>query len=480
VDRARVWISGVGEARQNAGMALTLHTADVVVPSAAEGVEPIERGAVLVEGDRIVAIGEADELRASADAKGAKIREHRGALTAGLVNAHSHLQYTAFADLASLGVPFPTWLGLMVKRRSAMTAPQWAESARVGTHLAIASGTTAVADIVTDAAALGPIARSGLRGISYVEAVAADDATWARVPASSREPSGTRGAIARGVPDSAEVGGGEWESFAASTRAGVLRTLDGAPRERAVGVSPHTLYTLSRAVFEEMVAAGRARGQRIHTHLAESAAETDFVERGSGLLADMARHVGWDFALVRDGGVGHSPAREMDAWGGLGEDVHVAHGVHCSFDDRALLRERGTAVALCVRSNEILGAGTPPVAAYLDEGSPIAVGTDSSASSPSLDMWAELFALREVARAQGFDSGELSRLLVDAATRGGAFAMGLDDGVGELRVGGVADFAVFDVATSGPTKSSIFDSLISHGAGSCRATVIGGRLVHRA
>ncbi len=108
-------------ARQNAGMALTLHTADVVVPSAAEGVEPIEGGAVLVEGDRIVAIGEANELRGSSDAKGAKIREHRGALTPGLVNAHSHLQYTAFADLASLGVPFPTWLGHMVKRRSAMT-----------------------------------------------------------------------------------------------------------------------------------------------------------------------------------------------------------------------------------------------------------------------------------------------------------------------------------------------------------------------
>ncbi len=99
-------------------------------------------------------------------------------------------------------------------------------------------------------------------------------------------------------------------------------------------------------------------------------------------------------------------------------------------------------------------------------------------------MWAELFALREVARAQGFDSAELSRLLVDAATRGGAYAMGLgamglNDGVGELRVGGVADFAVFDVPTSGPTKSSIFDSLISHGAASCSATVIGGRLVHR-
>ncbi len=39
-------------------------------------------------------------------------------------------------------------------------------------------------------------------------------------------------------------------------------------------------------------------------------------------------------------------------------------------------------VALCVRSNRILGAGEPPVAAYLDEGSPIALGTDSLATTP--------------------------------------------------------------------------------------------------
>ena len=84
-----------------------------------------------------------------------------------------------------------------------------------------------------------------------------------------------------------------------------------------------------------------------------------------------------------------SPAEYLDSLGGLGADVHVAHGTHLSQADRALLRSRGTAVALCARSNAILGAGIPPVAALLREGSPIAVGTDSLASTPDLDLLAE-------------------------------------------------------------------------------------------
>ena len=59
-------------------------------------------------------------------------------------------------------------------------------------------------------------------------------------------------------------------------------------------------------------------------------------------------------------------------------------------DDRALLRTRGVSVALCPRSNAVIGLDAPPVAAYLREGNAIAVGTDSLSSSPSLSPWQDL------------------------------------------------------------------------------------------
>ncbi|MFZ5852520.1 MAG: amidohydrolase family protein, partial [Actinomycetota bacterium] len=124
--------------------------------------------------------------------------------------------------------------------------------------------------------------------------------------------------------------------------------------------------------------------------------------------------------------------------------------------------------------NAVLGAGEPPVAAYLAEGVPLAVGTDSLASSPSLDLVAEGVALRALARRQGAPAAGLDRAVVTALTAGGAAALGLTD-AGVLAAGARADLAVFDVPVTGDPWAALLD----HGTGRCLATVLRGRLVHR-
>ncbi|HAM24748.1 MAG TPA: amidohydrolase [Actinobacteria bacterium] len=409
----------------------------------------IRDGGVVIDNGVIVAAGPAPELKSRFGS--IKHRAHSGVMTPGLVNAHTHLQYSAYADLASSGLPFSPWIAQMVQRRAVTTDEQWAESARQGAFLALRSGTTAAADIVTDIPALAPIARSGLRGVSYVEALGADDAQW--------------DADRRGEVDTAL-------SVAMA-------------QSRTAGISPHSLYTLSRRAFTEAMRRGRALGLRAHTHLAESADEVEFVAVGTGLLADMATTIGWSMDAVNCGGLARSPAVEMDLLEGLGPDVHVAHGVHCDAHDRALLRDRATAVAICVRSNKILGAGRPPVADYLAEGSVIGIGTDSLASSPSLDVLEEARATRDLARSQGYDLPDLNRQIFHALTLGGAHCLGLDgrtgsagratDRIGVLTPQAVGDLAVFDV----PIDGDPFAALIDHGAGECVATVLAGTLVHR-
>src|SRR5664279_3059153 len=178
-------------------------------------------------------------------------------------------------------------------------------------------------------------------------------------------------------------------------------------------------------------------------------------------LARAVGRMGWEFELLGRGS-GRTPAAQLDALGGLGSDVFVAHGVHVDAADRALLRARGTTVVLCVRSNAVLQAGEPPVAAYLAEGNPLAVGTDSLASSPSLDLLAELQALHTVARR-----------LIEAATIGGAQAMGLDDS-GALRPGARADLAAFDIDVAGAANPEFnpYAALVTTGAGRCLGTCL--------
>jgi cytosine/adenosine deaminase-related metal-dependent hydrolase len=407
------------------------HCAPVVLP--VDG-EPIENGAVTVEGGAIVAVGPRSEVVTSSE----RVREWPGVLTPGLVNAHTHLQYTGFADLATSGLPFPVWIRTLTERRHTWSAAQWRESVRHGVHEALRTGTTCVADVVSDAVVLPVLARSGLAGTAYVEVVGVESYRW---------------------PEARER---------------LLAALASAPPGIGLGVSPHALYSLGTDVVRGSAAVARERGLRLHPHLAETVHEAEYVLAGTGPIAEFGQARNLSYELL-GAGSGRTPVEHADDLGLLGPDVHVAHGVHVSATDRATLRERGTAVALCVRSNATLGAGEAPVAAYLDEGSPVAVGTDSRASVTSLDLVEELAALREVALSQGFPASGLARRLVEAATIGGAAALGRTD-VGRLAPGARADLAVFDV----PVAGDPYDALVTYGAGRCVATVLGGRLVHRA
>ena len=356
-------------------------------------------------------------------------------VTPGLVNAHAHLEYgPGFADLATGGRTFPEWLATMIARRHALSTAQWEGEARASIIALLATGTTCVADVITHGPGIGAAADAGLAGISYVESVGIDTARW---PAD---------------------------------RARLESVLDAAPPTRSVGVSPHTPYTLGTRVLEELTGVARERGLRLHPHLGESPAEDEFVRQGTGPLAESSRRMGLEFELL-DVGCGASATSYLNSLGCLGRDVHVAHGVHLDAADRALLRGRGTAVALCVRSNATLGAGAAPVAAYLAEGSPVAVGTDSLASVTSLDLLDELRALRDLALAQGVPREGLCERLLSLATLGGATAMGLAD-VGRLAPGSRADLAGFSVTDP---AADPFAAVVE--TGRCMLTVVAGTVV---
>jgi cytosine/adenosine deaminase-related metal-dependent hydrolase len=409
---------------------LRLHAAPVVLPVSAP---PIRDGAVVTAGGRVVWVGPRREWTEPAAAV-----EWPGVLLPGLVNAHCHLQYSAYADKCQPGVDFLDWIVEFVPRNRTMTEADWRRSTADGVDAVLRTGTTAVADIVAQPVAIDVLAESGLAGISYLEAVGADDARW---PA----------------------------------RRDALLALLGRPTPRRLGVSPHTLYTLGSAVVGDCVALARGRGLRLHPHAAESGYEVEYVATGSGPFAAANRRSGFAMELLATGGSGRTPVAELAALGALGPDSHVAHGVHCDAADRATLRAAGTAVALCPRSNAVLGVGAAPVAAYRAEGNPVAVGTDALSSTPSLDLLADVAAVRELALAQGSPAAGLDRWLVEAATRGGAAAMGLTD-IGVLQPGARADLAAFAV----PTDLDPYQALVAHGAGACAGTVLAGQVVYDA
>lgn len=414
---------------------ITLWSADWVLPVLGE---PIRDGALTERDGRILAVGTRRDLAATDHDRE---RHVDGCIIPGLVNAHTHLQYSQMADLGRGSyTDFPDWAGRFQAR---FTAPDndWYAAAREGAEAAIRAGTTAIADVVTAVEALPVITEYGLRGIAYWEVMAWSSRGWA------------------------ETGRRACEE--------VLRKHD----HLQIGISPHAPYSLDEDVLADLTTLARELGVRRHIHLAESRAELEFIASGTGPQAATLRNWGLsDFALLQRGGSGQRPVAYVEGLGGLGPDCHIAHGIYVDADDRALLRRNGTAVALCPRSNAVIGLDEVPIADYLRERNPIAVGTDSLSSAPSLDLLADVALLAEIAERQGYHEDDLDARLLTAATLGGAQAMGLDTDdhpAGALQPGWACDLAL--VERTGSSAGEVLRAVVRDGAGAVSGTVVGGR-----
>ena len=409
-----------------------LFRADVVCPMAGP---PLADGGVLVVGDRVAAVGPAADLRGQAD------REHHvtGVLLPGLVNAHAHLEYTDAASLAQPG-PFHLWVRALIGMTSQWAEERWGRSAHRGVLSSLRAGTTTLFDVVPRGPAVPAAARAGLTGDSFVEVVMVDD------------------------------------HHADSVLQQVVQALALPAEGRRVGIAPHAPYTLGTQVLRRLAALARRSAAPLHVHLAETQSEVAAVRDGAGPFADRARELGMAFEWLD--GTGLSPVRYADAAGALYPGASVAHGVWVDMLEARLLAERGVTVVCCPRSNTLLQAGDAPLERYAQAGTALALGTDSAASAPDLDVLAEAAAWAALARRREMAvwpsrSGpvELAEQAVRLATVDGAAAMGWGASAGVLASGRRADMVGVALQT---TPAAVYRDLLERGAGRQVLTVLGG------
>ena len=421
----------------NRSATLRIVAADWVVPVVTPA---IRNGLVVIEGGRIVWLGRAEHL--PSQWASAQVDHLAGVLMPGLVNAHTHLQYTHFDEVGRGSyTSFEDWSEAFNDVYEAVVDPHdWWLAALDGARQAVESGTTVFAEIVTNDEARGALSACDVHGIEYLEAIGHFDRRWR---------SGAR------------------DEFIARLE---------QPSAVTVGISPHAPYSLDGSVIMDLLDIAAERNMRVHSHVAESSREAALYGHGDGAVLSVSGDLRDEFDLVRRGGSGFTTAAYADSLGLLNPRTHLAHAIYLGREERDLLLRRGTQVALCPRSNAVIGLDAPPVAAYLDEGHEIAVGTDSLASSPSLDLMADVRLLAELAIEQGYDNADLYMRLIRAATTGGAKALGLAEGsgYGALAPGGPADLALFAIEVH---DEGVEHALVMTGAGNCVMTISAGRTI---
>jgi 5-methylthioadenosine/S-adenosylhomocysteine deaminase len=104
-------------------------------------------------------------------------------------------------------------------------------------------------------------------------------------------------------------------------------------------------------------------------------------------------------------------------------------------------------VAHCPASNLKLASGLAPVARLAGARVNLALGTDGAASNNRIDMLAELRLSALLAKGVAGDAGVFGAAeALEAATLGGARALGLERRIGSIEVGKEADLAAFDLS----------------------------------
>lgn len=399
----------------------TIHTAAWLINP---DVPPVAGGALLVKDGIIAATGTLAELKAQYSAP--VIEHHESAIVPGFVNAHTHLELTHFPSwrlrthVEYNPRRFCDWIIQLIKITRGLHVEDFRASLVEGMRKSVEAGTTAVGDIVSRYELTPSYNALPLRGRLYFEALGHDTARY-------------NDRLEQAASATDEMLGGNL----------------------AFGLSPHTPYTTGEDNLSLICDRAVFLGLPLTIHVSESQAESDFIFETSGALADdLYPFVGWEQHLMPPR---HCSSTELlDRHGLLTSSTLAVHCVHLTLADAHILKERGSSVCLCPRSNERLDVGRAPLGLFKKLHIPLALGTDSLASNDSISMWDEMrFALDQFP--EELSPADVFRM----ATTGGAAALGLSASIGSLEVGKYADFQV--ITHVGTEKTGLLEQVIGHG-----------------
>ena len=158
----------------------------------------------------------------------------------------------------------------------------------------------------------------------------------------------------------------------------------------------------------------------------------------------------------------------------LGPEMVFAHGIHFEDSELKVLAESRTNISHCPASNTKLASGFAKIPQMLDLGVPVSLGCDGGPSNNTYDMIREMriaaLIHKPVAKNPLVVSAED---VIEMATLGGAVAMGIDDKVGSLEAGKLADVILIDMHELGLTPAvNPVSNLIYSGSGQSVDTVI--------
>jgi len=360
---------------------------------------PIEGGTVTLAGGRIVAVGENASGRPPRDLGDV-------AILPGLVNAHTHLEFSLLdKPLGQPGIAFPDWIARVVQHRREQNKVLFVETdgfqrfrrraAQAGLAELRSSATTAVGDIATPG--------------------------WPRECFPAAGPAVTIFLELLGLEPT------KHDALLAMAQSFVLDLQDSVGGLRP-GLSPHAPYTASPQLVQGACKLSAAERCPVTMHLAESRAELELLAAQRGRMVEILQSVGaWHPEAIP---LGLRPLDYLKMLSTASRTL-VIHGNYLAADEIEFLAAHRDRMSLvfCPRTHAYFGHEPYPLAQMLAAGLRVAVGTDSRASNPDLQLLEEL---RHIARHHPAIPPEA---ILRMGTLSGAEALGIAGDFGSITPG---------------------------------------------
>jgi aminodeoxyfutalosine deaminase len=437
----------------------TLLTASWIAPITS----PLIRdGGIVIDDDTILGIGPSEALRQQyPDAT--LIDLGQSLILPGLVNAHTHLELSTCEAGDSPGGSFADWI-ISIRERMKLTAdnlePVVTDAVRAGARQCIRFGVTCIGDISQHSHITRPILQGlPLRVISFGEVLGL--------------------AMLR-------------QRYDILLPRAIDRTHE-TDRLR-IGLTPHAPYTVDIDGYRECIATAEHHRLPLATHLAESPHEAEFLQHHTGPFRDVWEKLGlWDNTVptfnggpidlahalgLLHAGAGSPASRHPERSEGsqsqilryaqydnsrrIAQDnpslppILLAHVNYCTDRELDLLATGTASIVFCPRTHAYFRHPPHRWRDMLARGINIAIATDSCASSPDLNLMADLRLLHR------HHPDIPPHQLLELVTLRPAKALGLDHRIGSLNPGKKADLSIWPTESEDPLQEILTHPLLPH------------------
>jgi 5-methylthioadenosine/S-adenosylhomocysteine deaminase len=361
----------------------------------------VERGGIIITGNRIESVLNEAELRALKSFDGERVDAGKLVAIPGFVQTHVHLCQTLFRGLAD-DLQLLDWLQLRIfPYEAAHSASSMHASAMAGIAELLRSGTTTILDMGSihhEEEVVRAVAETGLRACVGKAMMDIND-----LYPKLKEPTADSLASTRRQAE-------QWH-----------QSSDGRIR---YAVAPRFVLSCSDGLLREAYEMTRsAPGMLFHTHAAENRGEMEAVRKRCSM----------------------DNIEFFESIGILHDNTCLAHCIWLNDREVHLLRDRRAKVAHCPSSNLKLGSGIARIPDLLAQGISVSLGADGAPCNNTLDMFEEMRLAALIQKPVHGPRAMNAQLVFELATRNGAEALGMSSDIGSIEAGKKADIVLLDL-----------------------------------